>query len=83
IAKIPHFKSIITTNYDELFEKAFAENCEVLYNSSHVSLANPKKTLVYKIHGDLRESSSIILKKSDYTNFFNPSSQNSIFWSAV
>ncbi|MDN4028389.1 SIR2 family protein [Chryseobacterium gambrini] len=83
ISKIPHFKTIITTNYDELFENSFKENCEVLYNSSHVSLSDPKKTWIYKIHGDLRDSSSIIIKKTDYTNFFNPASQNSIFWNSV
>lgn len=83
ISKIPHFKTIVTTNYDELFERSFKENCEVLYNSSHVSLSDPKKTWVYKIHGDLRDSNSIIIKKTDYTNFFNPSSQNSILWSSV
>lgn len=83
ISKIPHFKTIITTNYDELFEKSFKENCEVLYNSSHISISDPKKTWIYKIHGDLRDTSSIIIKKTDYTNFFNPDSQNSIFWSSV
>lgn len=83
IATIPHFKTIITTNYDGLFEGAFKGNCEVLYNNSHISLADPKKILVYKIHGDLQDSSSIIIKRTDYTNFFNPASQNSVFWNSV
>ncbi|VFA41469.1 SIR2 family NAD-dependent protein deacylase [Chryseobacterium indologenes] len=83
IATIPHFKTIITTNYDGLFEGAFKGNCEVLYNNSHISLADPKKILVYKIHGDLQDSNSIIIKRTDYTNFFNPVSQNSVFWNSV
>lgn len=83
IAAIPHFKTIITTNYDGLFEGAYNQNSEVLYNNSHVSLADPKKTHIYKIHGDLADSNSIIIKKTDYTNFFNHNSQNSIFWNAI
>lgn len=83
ISTIPHFKTIITTNYDTLFEGAYNQNCEVIYNSSHISLADPKKTHIYKIHGDLAESNSIIIKKTDYTNFFNPNSQSSIFWNAI
>lgn len=83
ITSIPHFKTIITTNYDGLFEVAYKGNCEVLYNNSHISLADPKKILVYKIHGDLQDSSSIIIKRTDYTNFFNPASQHSVFWNSV
>ncbi|BFO68080.1 SIR2 family NAD-dependent protein deacylase [Chryseobacterium sp. KCF3-3] len=83
ISSIPHFKTIITTNYDGLFEGAYKENGEVLYNNSHISLSDPKKTHIYKIHGHLADSNSIIIRKTDYTNFFNPNSQNSIFWNAV
>lgn len=83
ISIVSHFKTIITTNYDGLFEGAYKQNCEILYNNRHISLADPKKTHIYKIHGDLADSSSIIIKKTDYTNFFNSNSQNSVFWTAI
>ncbi|MGU3375211.1 SIR2 family NAD-dependent protein deacylase [Chryseobacterium sp. M5A1_1a] len=83
IAKIPHFKSIITTNYDCLFEKAFQDKGEVILDSSHIPYIDKNKTQIYKIHGDLSRNEKIILKTSDYNNFFISNSENDLYWTIL
>lgn len=82
LAKIPQIKTIITTNYDDLFERT-NKNLEVIRRSSDYSIANTKKQELFKIHGDLTDTKNIILTKSDYNNFFIENKDETIFWTAV
>lgn len=82
LAKIPQIKTIITTNYDELFEKT-NKNIEVIRKSSDCATANFKKQSLFKIHGDLSDTTNIILTNSDYNNYFVKEKEHSVFWNTV
>lgn len=82
IAKIPQIKTIITTNYDTLFETT-NKNLEIIRKSSDCAIANPKKQCLFKIHGDLSDTTNIILTNSDYNNYFVKEKEHSVFWNAV
>lgn len=65
----PHH--IITTNYDSLLEKCTNGNTEnyvpVHRDEDLLSYANDRYIL--KMHGDIEDQESIVLKKSDYINY--------------
>lgn len=83
IASIPHFKTIITTNYDRLFESAYGGQASVAYNDKQIPYLDNSKAHIYKIHGDLVDPDSIILSKSDYNKFFVSDSIQDIIWTCV
>lgn len=80
---IPHFKTIITTNYDSLFEDAYKQKAQVIYKTKQIPFIENKKTQIFKVHGDLNEPDSIILTNSDYNNFFKDNHDNGTYWSVV
>ena len=82
LAKIPQIKTVITTNYDDLFERT-NKNIEVIRRSSDYSIIDSKKQQLFKIHGDLSDTKNIILTKSDYDNFFIENKDETVFWTAV
>ena len=82
LAKIPQIKTIITTNYDTLFETT-NKSIEVIRKSADCATANQKKQCLFKIHGDLSDTSNIILTNSDYNNYFIKDSEKSIFWNTI
>lgn len=82
LKKIPQINSIITTNYDDLFESTNS-NLEVIRKSSDYPVAESKKQFLFKIHGDLSDSKSIILTNSDYNNYFINNVEQTIFWNAI
>lgn len=82
LAKIPHFKNIITTNYDTLIESTNS-NIEVIRKSADYTIVDPKKQLLFKIHSDLADTENIILTTTDYNNYFSKSKEDSVFWNAV
>jgi hypothetical protein len=73
LAKIPHFHSIITTNYDTLLEDSYQlKDRDVVRNDTDCAYMN-KSVRIYKIHGDLTAPDSIVITDSDYKAFFkNP-----------
>lgn len=82
LAKIPHFKTIITTNYDTLFETT-NKNLEIIRRSKDIPISDQKKQWLYKIHGDFTDTDRIILTASDYNNYFSTSQEETIFWNSV
>lgn len=82
LEKIPQIKTIITTNYDTLFEST-NKNLEVIRRSSDYPIADSKKQSLFKIHGDLTDTNNIILMNSDYNNYFAQNKEQTIFWNAV
>lgn len=82
LAKIPQFKTIITTNYDSLFEST-NNNIEVIRKAKDYPVADTKKQLLFKIHGDLIDTERIILATSDYNNYFSRNQEDTVFWNAV
>lgn len=83
LSSISHIKTIITTNYDSLFEKGYGKKSTLLFNSSHIAKSIKCQTEIFKVHGDLTDLDSIIITSSDYDRFFSDNSENSIFWSAI
>jgi len=82
ISRIAQIKTVITTNYDELFENAYGENCSVVKASTDIPYLSKDKVQVLKIHGDLSMPNSVLICKSDYTKFFD-SQQQELLWTLV
>lgn len=82
LALIPHFKTIITTNYDTLIEDSFKDNCKIVRADKDLGYLN-KKIEVFKIHGDINSIENIILTETDYNNFFKNNQDRTTFWEVV
>jgi HEAT repeat protein len=70
ISDIP-FSAIITTNFDQLFERAYrSHNIEPsVYTANHPDLGRVlerKEFFIFKLHGDIENPSSIVLSKMEY-----------------
>jgi hypothetical protein len=68
------FPGIITTNYDELFERAAQES----YTHQAVTgpvLSSPPERFIWKIHGSVNSPDSIVLSENDISNFEQYSEQ--------
>lgn len=66
-------KKIITTNYDQLLEKAAEGSIEkVVYTNSHLmgQIYN-LDSFIFKIHGDHEDAANCILLKEDYEKLYN------------
>ena len=74
IRKIPHFKTIFTTNYDTLLENAYPLTERIVITSNEgSSYVDDKKVNIYKLHGDittLNAPDGIIITESDYQSYF-------------
>lgn len=81
LARIPQFKSIITTNYDTLFENSY-DSIQIIRRSKDLPLTNFEQTHLYKVHGDLINPDQIILLESDYQKYFSDLKET-LFWNAV
>ena len=68
VAKIPQVGTVITTNWDTLFE----DNCDmfpIIYNED-VALWDTFDKRVFKIHGSIKNIGSIIATENDYENCY-------------
>ncbi len=83
ISKIPHFKNIITTNYDRLFENVYGNKLNLIFSDSHTPYIDDKKVNLFKIHGDLSDPDSIIITKSDYNRFFENDTEQNTIWNII
>ncbi len=71
LAKIPHFKHIITTNYDTLLEDSYPQaDRNVVRNDKDCTYIQDNKTTIFKIHGDFTDPDSIVITSDDYKRFF-------------
>lgn len=80
---IPHFSTIITTNYDRLFEEVYQDDCEIVIYDKDIPKLRKDKTHVFKVHGDLNDPNSILITNSDYIKFASDGKSESIYWSVV
>jgi NAD-dependent SIR2 family protein deacetylase len=83
LASIPHIHSIITTNYDKLFENSYKEKGQVVHSPKNVPYIDSRKTQIFKVHGDLSDPESIIITKSDYLNFFSKDTGSNDLWTTI
>jgi hypothetical protein len=80
ISKIPQINTIITTNYDHLFEMAYENRVTVCTGTVF------KKTIkgmvdLYKIHGDTTDPDSIIITSKDYAQFYDK--LDTVLWNKI
>lgn len=76
IKDIPNIENIVTTNYDNLFELAYKDKIDVIYNNDTLMSANQHKTNLYKIHGDFNDYKTIVLSDEDYSKFLANENSN-------
>lgn len=69
LSKIPHIKTIITTNYDTLIESSYGRNCVIIVEDNHVPSIRRGLTTIIKIHGDFSAQDKMVITKGDYRNF--------------
>ena len=68
VSQIPQIETVITTNWDCLFE----DNCDmfpIIYNED-VALWDTFEKRVFKIHGSIKNIGSIIATEEDYENCY-------------
>lgn len=82
LAGIPHFRTIITTNYDNLIELE-NDRIEIIRTSVDYASAKKDEQMLFKIHSDFTDIENIILTSSDYLNYFTQQSESTVFWNAV
>lgn len=83
LASIPHFKDIITTNYDKTLEIALADNYNLIYKDTDLTYIDKSKTNLFKIHGTIDDVDSIIITKKDYTDLYKNNFTNRLVWSHI
>lgn len=82
LTQIPHFETIITTNYDTLLEDTYGDNCVVVRSAQDCINLPSNKVRIYKIHGDFSATENLIITKNDYRKYFAENSDNSL-WKLV
>src|SRR5690554_4837959 len=83
LAKIPHFNSIITTNYNKLIENAIGrDKCVIIRSNQEIARTSEKKVHIFKIHGDITRPKKLVLTKSDYSELYNKDNK-SPFWAGI
>lgn len=74
LAKISHFRTIYTTNYDTLIESAYPkEERTVITSNAGCAYVRDNKINIYKIHGDItsmNDPDGIVITDDDYKNYF-------------
>lgn len=84
LSKTPHLKTIITTNYDYLFEREFGSLIsKPIIVSKDIQDGLQGKVQFFKVHGDLKNPENMVLTKSDYDNFFLFNQSDLSNWSLV
>jgi hypothetical protein len=88
LAALP-FPIIVTTNYDQFFERALTrlekEPQVSIYSADPTAVTkdvrriSPASPFVFKIHGDLSEPSSIVITDEDYVHFVMRMSDRAAF----
>lgn len=82
LTQIPHFQTIITTNYDTLLEDTYGDDCVVVRSAQDCTDKPKNKVIIYKIHGDFSSTENLIVTKNDYRKYFAENSDNSL-WKLV
>lgn len=81
-----HFKlgeisnNIITTNYDNLLEKALPEYEQIVYSNEYkVAKLSQYSKYIFKIHGDIHEPNKCILFPTEYDKLYTLDEKTSTF----
>ncbi|AMR30486.1 hypothetical protein A0256_03140 [Mucilaginibacter sp. PAMC 26640] len=82
LSRIPHFRSIITTNYDSLIERSYTRRANVIKYDRDVPYIESLGVTIYKPHGDLESPDKIVITENDYASFHNIK-RDQPFWISV
>ncbi|MHA4741966.1 SIR2 family protein [Dyadobacter sp. MSC1_007] len=83
LRKIPHIKTIVTTNYDCLFENVYGPDARCIYRPDQVASLGQTEVEIFKAHGDLSDLNSMIITRSDYERFFSKDAGQNLLWNAI
>lgn len=78
--QIPQIDTIITTNYDHLFEHVYGDKLRAVVGTQYKAPGKEPVTL-YKIHGDSSDSASVVLTSKDYAKFYG--GLDSLVWNKL
>lgn len=77
-------RTIVTTNYDKLFELAYGNDIVTLSQDEHVPTHGlDERVKLYKIHGDFSSPTKMILRKGDYERFYSDRMDEVPLWSQI
>ncbi|MCK9436872.1 MAG: SIR2 family protein [Synergistaceae bacterium] len=82
LSKIPHIKTVVTTNFDTLLENAYKCSADLIVGDSDVSKIKDNRTAIIKVHGDFKHPSKLIITSDDYSRYITTGFNSSI-WSVV
>lgn len=71
VARIP-FKVVVTTNWDELLERAFEKlgrNYALVVKDSDVAFVSSATTPIVKLHGTISQKDTLVVSDRDYYDF--------------
>lgn len=83
LTHIPQIRTVITTNYDRLFELAYGEDIQVILTKEDLVHSDLKKVTLLKIHGSIDKPDSILITKSDYEDFLSGRKLEDLLWNEV
>lgn len=81
IERMAFFKTIITTNYDDLFED-YIPGIQVIKTTKELTRINQNSRKLIKIHGDLNFTKRLVLSEADYAKLYEKDDKDP-FWSKV
>lgn len=83
LMQIPHFQTIITTNYDTLIEDAYkCTYLQVIVDDKDCNQYDSGKVHLYKVHGDIHHLDKIIASKGDYRHTLTEP-KDKVVWNKV
>lgn len=74
LSSIYTIKDIITTNWDDLFERECS--CRPIIYSEDIALLEETERKVYKIHGSIENVSTMVITQEDYENCYENLERN-------
>lgn len=82
LSRIPHFRTIITTNYDQLIENSYSRKAFVISSEKDFIRYDSNLCGIYKIHGDINDGPSMVITTRDYSTMYNRLPNNP-FWAKI
>lgn len=81
VRKMAFFNTIITTNYDELFED-YIPGIQVIKKTKDLTRSKSNSRKLIKIHGDLNSPKNLVLTEADYSRLYEKDDKD-LFWSKI
>lgn len=83
LSEIPQIRTIITTNYDPLFELAYRDALQVIIDRHDLAAYDKEKVRLYKIHGSPEKPDSLIISRSDCRESLTQDLRGDVYWSEI